>query len=541
MNTTNKINPVPYMLQTIGAIPTSYLISMTYDEQLLCLKNYLETEVVPKMNENIDKVNNLIIFINEFFENLDLQEEVNNKIQQMYEDGDLQEIITSYLEINGILAFDTVSSMSAATNLIDGSSCKTLGNLTYNDGKGAFYKVRTITSGDTVDGVNIIALSVSDTLIAELLPDYYINNLIEAVNNINEDIDDINDNIEHLLNEKVVFVGDSYGNTTNSWVSNIISKMGLTLNTNAFNFCVGGAGFLDVNGGNNTYLQNLQARESAITDKSTITRIICCGGYNDRTRLISDLTTPVTNFINYCKTNYPNAKIYVGMIGNTGVIDDTAGNMNLRNNLLNNVLNGYKSCVNSGGIYLNGVENVMHQYDLFDTSDYIHPNSNGGTELSNAIYQAMINGTYYINSNNEYTGVTINQNSSLNENIANNTSLGISGKIQDNVFYFKPIGNIYFYNYLKMLSSDYTKDFTLATYTTTQKWIRRVNYLSNIPCRFKATLYNDTDYVLLDGEIKFNLNGTISVTLNNSSNKGEWYITRLSVISTVQAIPLVNL
>ena len=58
MNTTNKINPVPYMLQTIGAIPTSYLISMTYEEQLLCLKNYLEKEVIPKMNENIDKVNN---------------------------------------------------------------------------------------------------------------------------------------------------------------------------------------------------------------------------------------------------------------------------------------------------------------------------------------------------------------------------------------------------------------------------------------------------------------------------------------------------
>lgn len=105
-------------------------------------------------------------------ENLDLQDEVNNKIDEMAESGQLQEIITEYLQINGVLAFNTVSDMISATNIINGSVCKTLGKNNYNDGNGSYYKIRTITSEDEVDGVNIIALDISNTLIAQRIFTY---------------------------------------------------------------------------------------------------------------------------------------------------------------------------------------------------------------------------------------------------------------------------------------------------------------------------------------------------------------------------------
>ena len=95
----------------------------------------------------------------------------------MAESGQLTDIIAQYLGLAGVLAFDTISDMSSAENITNGSTCYTLGQTSYNDGKGAFYKIRTVTSGDVVDGYNIVSLTVSNALIAERLSDYILNPL----------------------------------------------------------------------------------------------------------------------------------------------------------------------------------------------------------------------------------------------------------------------------------------------------------------------------------------------------------------------------
>ena len=191
MNKPKTLQPFIRFCMTIGEIPTSYMNSMTYEEQIIWLCNFLEKEVIPVVNNNSEVVKEL----QNWFENLDVQEEVNNKIEEMYESGQLQEIITAYLKINGVLGFNTIADMKQATNLIDGSICKTLGSLLYNDGKGNYYKIRTITSSDIVDEINIISLTNFNTLIAELIPNYYINDINENINNINENINNINENI----------------------------------------------------------------------------------------------------------------------------------------------------------------------------------------------------------------------------------------------------------------------------------------------------------------------------------------------------------
>ena len=111
--------------------------------------------------------NQLKDYVDNYFANLDVQEEINNKLNDMVEDGTLQEIITSYLQINGILAFNTVAEMKQASNLLNGSFAKTYGFNQLNDNGGAFYKIRSITNEDIVDELNIIALN--NTLVAELI------------------------------------------------------------------------------------------------------------------------------------------------------------------------------------------------------------------------------------------------------------------------------------------------------------------------------------------------------------------------------------
>lgn len=168
------LRPFTRMLMTIGQIPTSYLISMTYEEQLIWFCNYLEKTVIPAIDNNaeaVEEVQEVVTelhdYIDNYFDNLDVQEEINNKLDAMAEGGQLTDIIAQYLGLAGVLAYDTISDMSEAINIADGSICKTLGKESYNDGLGAFYKVRTITNDDTIDGFNIVALDVSNTLIAE--------------------------------------------------------------------------------------------------------------------------------------------------------------------------------------------------------------------------------------------------------------------------------------------------------------------------------------------------------------------------------------
>lgn len=76
----NNITQFPNTIfyKTIGEIPTSYLVSLTYEEQLLWLSNYLEKTIIPTFNELLgavkdytDKINSDITKINEDMEALD--------------------------------------------------------------------------------------------------------------------------------------------------------------------------------------------------------------------------------------------------------------------------------------------------------------------------------------------------------------------------------------------------------------------------------------------------------------------------------------
>lgn len=117
-------------------------------------ENILGTQMENVTNAFIDLQN----YVNNYFDNLDLQEEVNNKLNEMVEDGTLQEIISIYLNSVAIQGFNDISSLKEATSLQNGSFAKTYGRNNINDGFGAFYFIREIQNTDVVDNYNIVAL-----------------------------------------------------------------------------------------------------------------------------------------------------------------------------------------------------------------------------------------------------------------------------------------------------------------------------------------------------------------------------------------------
>lgn len=386
---TKEVKTLPVItkfIMTIGELPTSYLMSMTYLEQVTWLCNYLEKTVIPALNQNAQAVKELQelyellrTYVNEYFDNLDIQTEVNNKLDEMAESGELAEIIAQYLEVSSVLGFDTKATLKSADNLVNGSITRTLGESTYNDGKGSYYKIRTVTTGDTIDDNNILALANFPTLIAEKIIDYRMNQAESSINNI------INNIIPNLNSRKILFIGDSYlslGNGTDGIIDKFKNISG---ETNVIYSVYGGTGFdYTVDSKNFVTLLNAVPNDDDITD------IIVIGGYNDQYSDQSNVLTAINTFCTNAKVKFPNAQVYIGMVGFT-----------LETNKrypIYQVYQTYSKCNQYGAIYLNGVECIMHDTSLFvGDNDLTHPNTNGRYALAVGIYQAWKQGDYSYN------------------------------------------------------------------------------------------------------------------------------------------------
>ena len=170
----------PFVTFVTSTVPMVFDNSMSYYEALCALWKWLQDDVIDVINNNAsvteiwrqeltdfeedltdkfddlsDEFDQLEEFVNTYFDNLDVQEEINNKLDAMVEDGTLQTLINNFLQPNVTWTFDTIADMQASTNLVNGGYAQTLGATTLGDGGGAIYKI--INSG-TADGDNVISV-----------------------------------------------------------------------------------------------------------------------------------------------------------------------------------------------------------------------------------------------------------------------------------------------------------------------------------------------------------------------------------------------
>ena len=168
-------NVPPFVTFVTSAVPMVFDNSLSYYEALCALWKWLQDDVVNVINNNatvtedyIQLTKDMKEYMDNYFDNLDVQEEINNKLDAMVEAGTLQEIITEYIQANAAWCFDSVSAMKSATNLIDGSYAQTFGYHSVNDGGAGLYKIREIINTDVVDEGYLIALA-DNNLVAELI------------------------------------------------------------------------------------------------------------------------------------------------------------------------------------------------------------------------------------------------------------------------------------------------------------------------------------------------------------------------------------
>lgn len=162
-NEINYVSPFKKFVITVGNLPTAYMESMSYYEAITFLVNYLSNNVIPALNNNglvveelQAKFTELKNYVDHYFDNLDLQEEVNNKLDAMVEDGTLDKIINQEIfgELNDKVTENTndistinnditiinnnINSINTVIDELDGNVTTTIEKLrknNYNDYK----------------------------------------------------------------------------------------------------------------------------------------------------------------------------------------------------------------------------------------------------------------------------------------------------------------------------------------------------------------------------------------------------------------------
>ncbi|MBO7078697.1 MAG: hypothetical protein J6W64_02695, partial [Bacilli bacterium] len=133
------------------------------DYQLFCkMIGYMK-----KMSKQFDEFQKQLDEYKNYFDNLDVQDEIDKKLDEMATNGDLAEIITLFLSLTS-LTFNTVADMKLSENLVADSYVKTLGFYSAGDKGDAYYHIREKEVSDTADDITLFDL-YDDSLIAELV------------------------------------------------------------------------------------------------------------------------------------------------------------------------------------------------------------------------------------------------------------------------------------------------------------------------------------------------------------------------------------
>ena len=222
----------PFMCYCAKVIPLAFDESMSYYECLCNFYNYLKNEVMPAINNNADALSELQTlfvelknYVDNYFENLDIQTEINNKLDEMVEQGTLENIISQYILLRTTYTYNSVDELKEATNLIDDSFARTNGYYESNDGGGAFYKIREKTLEDVPNDMNIIELD-DETLVAELT---IVNNTV-SIKQLGAKGD--NDQIENLYLQKAITLANNIYIPTGNYLIN--NRIGLDNNINIY-------------------------------------------------------------------------------------------------------------------------------------------------------------------------------------------------------------------------------------------------------------------------------------------------------------------
>ena len=360
----NIDNMSPFITFCQHVIPLSYDESLSYYETLCALRNYIG-QMVEAVNNNADAVTELQNkfielqnYVDNYFKNLDVQEEINNKLDEMATDGTLDEIINVHI-------FDELN------NKVDTNT----------------QNIQTNTQNIQTNTKNIQANT-------------------EAINKIN-------------AQKLILVIGDSWTSDTQagrnlrsgaeSWVNAFSKKF----KQKFVNLSENAAGFVNVGdeGKSSTFVTQFTTYVND-ENKDLIDKIIIFGGQNDiyNNKSIGDIENAINDLSTAIYTNTPNAEVYLAY-GNMQDVTFTTAQMQLNANVIEYASKKNWNVTNASGWLLGGNTNLY--------ANQSHQNASGNERIVALMNTFLFGGTGLsvpvtfsnLKVNGEtYTNFTFNQN-----------------------------------------------------------------------------------------------------------------------------------
>lgn len=242
-------------------IPLVYDDSLSYYELLCKVVNYLNDVIsnVDGLHTDVEDLltayNELQEYVNNYFSDLNVQTQIDNKLDKMAQDGTLANIINDEI-------FNQINS----------------------------------------------DISVLKSKVATIETD---------ITNIDTDITNIENKLNTPPDKKFIFIGDSYNASEHhgGWGSKVITYLNLTPGVNVWNTGRSGASFGDTSG--NSFYNAIYSVTQTLSEaqRNSITDIIIEGDINDWASAKADIQAGVSQCLSYIKTNYPFALTTIILCG----------------------------------------------------------------------------------------------------------------------------------------------------------------------------------------------------------------------------------
>lgn len=203
----------------------------------------------------------------------------------------------------------------------------------------------------------------------------------------------INNNMDICTAEDVIILADSYGVDASaggySWSSQLEDNL---TNCTVYSSVIGGTSFASDLYMSDNWLSMLQGLTVAAPKK--VKHIIILGGandgnlYDDGTLDATTLRNRIDAFCAYAATNYPNATVEVSFVGWNRNTNRYSAYIDTRA-IYRSELNKFQNAA----YYANG-EVILHNSDLINSLDLIHPTQAGSDKLA-VFAMSIINGGQY--------------------------------------------------------------------------------------------------------------------------------------------------
>ena len=215
-------------------------------------------------------------------------------------------------------------------------------------------------------------------------------NQIDTINNtdlpaITSDISDLQSDVAKLQSDarRIVCITDSYGtHSATNWAARTFTNMGIAAGDH-FLFAEGSSGFSHAGLSGHTFETLLSDNIGNVTDPDTITDVIYGGGTNDFYYYVdkATLSGAILSAINYAKTQFPNARIWLAFMGYFCRMIPA-----MRGDYYDTMALYASEALTYGAKFINAYA-PMHNY--YFRSDSQHPNEYGNQAIAEIVTSAL--------------------------------------------------------------------------------------------------------------------------------------------------------